>query len=78
MFSNPIKRAASQGLSASFKMASLRATQMSNMNRMAMIKNFGSSNKGAFRASTGLNKPMSAQDNFVNGTSAVYVDGLYE
>mmetsp|Transcript_10024 Transcript_10024/g.16849 ORF Transcript_10024/g.16849 Transcript_10024/m.16849 type:complete len:123 (+) Transcript_10024:72-440(+) len=38
---------------------------------------------GAFRASTAMNKPpsssaSSAQDNFVNGTSAVYVDQMFD
>lgn len=33
----------------------------------------------AFRASQLLHKPLSAQtDNFVNGTSAVYIDQLYD
>ena len=38
MFSNNIKKAASQGLSASFKMASIRASQMSNMNKVNMLR----------------------------------------
>ena len=43
------------------------------------MNSFGTFNKGAFRSSFALHKPMGAQqDNFVNGTSAVYVDGLYE
>jgi len=44
------------------------------------MRNFNTAVKRqGFRASMCLNKPMSSQqDNFVNGTSAVYVDMLYD
>lgn len=32
----------------------------------------------AFSATPALNKPMASTDNFANGTSAVYVDQMYE
>ena len=40
--------------------------------RCASYKGYG------FRQSYVLNKPMGSLDNFANGTSAVYVDQLYE
>ena len=43
-----------------------------------MKKGFGSFTRpGAFRASLAMHKPE-AVDNFVNGTSAVYVDYVFE
>jgi hypothetical protein len=46
-----------------------------NMNKcMATVNRYG-----AFRASLAMKKPQqSSADNFVNGTSAVYVDHIYE
>lgn len=60
------------------KMASLRATQMSNLSRMNALQQFSTFSKGGFRATLGLKKPMAAQDNFINGSNAVYVDSMYE
>jgi 2-oxoglutarate dehydrogenase E1 component len=46
---------------------------MSNLTKgMTSINRYG-----AFRASLAMSKPQAA-DNFANGTSAVYVDHLYE
>ena len=36
------------------------------------------STSSAFSGSRALNKPMASTDNFANGTSAVYVDQMYE
>ena len=45
---------------------------------MTAFKNFNTRH-AAFRSTLALNKPVSSQaDNFVNGTSAVYVDMLYD
>ncbi len=42
-----------------------------------MLK-FSANKFNAFRASLAMRKPQSTTDNFVNGTSAVYVDYMYE
>jgi len=78
MFPNNLSRATSQSLSASSKIANLLATKRVMLNSTSLLRNF-SSNR-AFRASLALRAPMAGaqQDNFVNGSSAVYVDHLYE
>ena len=56
----------------------LTKTSMAASNKgLTSSLNRGFNRFGAFRASQALNKPASL-DNFVNGTSAVYVDQLYD
>lgn len=70
MFTTQLKRVASKSVSKlglmKGKMPVGQLMTFANLNRQT-----------GFRASMALNKPMS-YDNFVNGTSAVYVDQLYD
>jgi hypothetical protein len=57
--------------------ASSNKSYSKNTNIMAQVRCLSSNYKG-FKQSYALNKPMGTVDNFANGTSAVYVDQLYE
>lgn len=60
-------------ISAVKKQSLLRSKSSGVIGRVGMQRYYN----GAFRASQHLNKPYQS-DNFVNGTSAVFVDNLYE
>lgn len=71
-------------LSNHFKKGIQTATKnMRSKSGGAVLSNFQKSmasiNKiGGFRASAAMSKPQQVTDNFANGTSAVYVDYLYD
>lgn len=72
MFSTQFKRAASKGVQKFAQGPSNKNLLVQNQFKM-----FNSSSAG-FRRSTSMQKPQSQSDNFANGTSAVYVDQMYD
>jgi hypothetical protein len=66
MFTNNLKRVTSKGMAQTLRATGLISKQASFPFSVA---------RTGFRSSVAMRKPM---DNFANGTSAVYVDQMYD
>jgi len=79
MLSYSLKRAASKGaVSNALYAQTVRQARMIPTLQMHQYRASSTSFSKPFGASQILKKPLSQADNFVNGTSAVYVDTLFE